>query len=45
MLARGVVGVLTGSHDLDRLGKTKHTHILPSVADPPRLIEDWQYSS
>lgn len=37
--AHGVVGVLSGSHDLERLGKARHTHILPSVADLPRLIE------
>lgn len=37
---RGVVGVLSGSHDLERLGKVRHTHILPSVADLPRLIEN-----
>lgn len=38
--AGGVVGVLSGSHGLEHLGKVKHTHILPSVADLPRLIEN-----
>ncbi len=37
--ACGVVGVLSGSHDLERLGKMRHTHILSSVAGLPRLIE------
>ncbi len=37
--ARGVMGVLSGSHGLERLGKVRHTHILSSVADLPHLIE------
>ena len=36
---RGVVGVLTGVHGLDRLQREPHTHIISSVADLPALIE------
>lgn len=36
---RGVVGVLTGSHTEDRLKREPHTHLLPSVAELPDLIE------
>jgi phosphonatase-like hydrolase len=36
---RGVVGVLTGSHDEDRLKQEPHTHLLPSVAQLPGLLE------
>jgi phosphonatase-like hydrolase len=36
---RGVVGVLTGVHGRERLQREPHTHILPSVADLPTLIE------
>lgn len=35
----GVVGVLTGAHGIDTLGATRHTHIIPSVADLPALID------
>jgi phosphonatase-like hydrolase len=35
----GVVGVLTGSHGIETLGATRHTHIIPSVAELPALIE------
>jgi len=35
----GVIGVLTGSHGIETLGMTRHTHIIPSVADLPALIE------
>jgi phosphonatase-like hydrolase len=35
----GVVGVLTGSHGEDRLQREPHTHLLPSVAELPSLIE------
>ncbi|MHB8574587.1 MAG: HAD family hydrolase [Dehalococcoidia bacterium] len=34
----GVVGVLTGTHGVDTLGRVRHTHILPSVAALPDLI-------
>ncbi|MFQ6098617.1 MAG: phosphonatase-like hydrolase [Armatimonadota bacterium] len=34
----GVVGVLTGSHDALSLGRVRHTHLIPSVADLPDLI-------
>jgi phosphonatase-like hydrolase len=37
--ARWVVGVLTGSHGLDQLGATRHTHILANTAELPALIE------
>lgn len=36
---RGVVGVLTGAHSRDRLEREPHTHILPSVAELPALLE------
>lgn len=39
MPARAVVGVLSGSHSVEQLGKVQHTHILPSVADLPGLLE------
>jgi phosphonatase-like hydrolase len=35
---RGVVGVLTGSQSIEVLGRVKHTHIISSVAELPRLI-------
>ena len=35
----GVVGVLTGLHQEDRLQREPHTDLLPSVADLPALIE------
>ncbi len=37
--AAGVVGVLSGAHGLDTLGRTRHTHLIPSVADLPALLE------
>ncbi len=36
---RGVIGVLTGSHGADLLKREPHTHLLPSVAELPTLIE------
>jgi phosphonatase-like hydrolase len=33
-----VVGVLTGAHDAETLGRTPHTHLLPSIADLPDLF-------
>lgn len=36
--AAGVVGVLTGTHDWASLGATRHTHLIPSVADLPDLL-------
>jgi phosphonatase-like hydrolase len=33
-----VVGVLTGSHTVDRLRREPHTHILPSVAEVTSLL-------
>jgi phosphoglycolate phosphatase len=36
---RGVVGVLTGTHDRQQLQREPHTHIIASVADLPALIE------
>ena len=35
-----VIGVLTGSTDAETLGRVRHTHILPSVAALPALLED-----
>ena len=34
----GVVGVLTGTHDVRSLGASRHTHLIPSVADLPALL-------
>lgn len=34
-----VVGVLTGSGTVETLGRVRHTHLLPSVAHVPALIE------
>jgi len=36
----GVVGVLTGSHDAVSLGRHRHSHIIPSVADLPALMDE-----
>ncbi len=36
---RGVIGVLTGSHGIESLGMARHTHIIPSVASLPALLE------
>lgn len=33
-----VVGVLSGAMDAEQLGRTAHTHLLPSVADLPALL-------
>lgn len=33
-----VVGVLSGAHSADALGRLRHTHLLPSVADLPVLL-------
>jgi phosphonatase-like hydrolase len=35
----GVIGVLSGSHGIETLGITRHTHIIPSVANLPMLME------
>lgn len=35
----GVIGVLSGSHGIESLGMTRHTHIITSVAKLPELIE------
>ena len=34
-----VVGVLTGAGTTEALGRVRHTHILPSVAEIPELVE------
>ena len=36
---RGVIGVLTGSHGIESLGMSRHTHIIPSVASLPALLQ------
>ena len=36
---QGIVGVLTGSQTIVHLGTVRHTHIIPSVAALPDLIE------
>jgi len=33
-----VVGVLSGAHDAEMLGRTPHTHLLPSIAELPALL-------
>lgn len=38
--AAGVVGVLTGTHGPESLGRTRHTHLLASVAALPALITE-----
>ncbi len=35
----GVIGVLTGAHGIETLGMTRHTHIIPSIASLPTLLE------
>ena len=35
----GVIGVLTGAHGVETLGMTRHTHIIPSIASLPTLLE------
>lgn len=34
-----VIGVLSGAHDLETLGETPHTHLLPSVSSIPSLFK------
>jgi phosphoglycolate phosphatase-like HAD superfamily hydrolase len=36
--ASWVVGVLSGAHDVGVLGRTRHTHLLPSIAELPALF-------
>ena len=36
---RGVVGVLSGPRPVTNWGRYWHTHVIPSVADLPGLIE------
>jgi phosphonatase-like hydrolase len=43
--ARGVVGVLSGSQTIEQLGSVAHTHIIPSVADLPRLLRRMQHDA
>ena len=33
-----VIGVLSGAHDAKTLGRTPHTHLLPSIAELPELL-------
>ena len=33
-----VIGVLSGAHDAETLGRTPHTHLLPSIAELPSLL-------
>jgi phosphonatase-like hydrolase len=33
-----VIGVLSGAHDAEVLGRTSHTHLLPSIAELPGLL-------
>jgi phosphonatase-like hydrolase len=32
-------GALSGAHDVGTLGRSPHTHLLPSIADLPRLLD------
>lgn len=36
---RGIIGVLSGPLDAATLGAYRHTHLIPSVADLPRILE------
>ena len=36
---RGIVGVLSGPRPVEAWGHYRHTHVIPSVADLPELIE------
>jgi len=38
---RGIVGVLSGAHNAERLEQEPHTHILSSVADLPAVIQGY----
>jgi hypothetical protein len=38
-VARGVVGVLTGPRPVEAWGCYRHTHVIPSVRELPKLIE------
>ena len=38
--ARATVGVLTGACNVEQLGEVRHTHILPSLARLPGLLEN-----
>ena len=33
-----IVGVLSGAHGIETMGRTPHTHILPSIAGLPKLF-------
>lgn len=35
----GVIGVLTGTHGVEALGATRHTHLIPSVTYLPALLD------
>ncbi len=37
-----VIGVLSGVHGMESLGRSRHTHILNSVADLPGLLEQFE---
>lgn len=36
---RAVIGVLSGVHTVESLGAVKHSYLIPSVADLPKLLE------
>ena len=42
---RGVVGVLTGAATADQLRREPHTHILPSVASLPSLLQGHRHAA
>jgi len=38
---RGIVGVLSGAHNAERLEQEPHTHILSSIAELPAVIQEY----
>ncbi len=36
---RGNIGVLSGSQKIDQLGRVKHTHLIPTAAELPGLLQ------
>ena len=43
--AAWVIGVLSGAHDVEKLGAIRHTHLLASVAALPELFGLWPHFS
>lgn len=36
---RGVIGVLSGPRPVTAWGRYRHTHVIPIVKEPPKLVE------